>query len=122
MTEQEIFDKSVAGLASQDFDKCLPNPEDSDKRCMYNGPNGRHCAIGWVIEGVQLTDRQERMSINSLFGEVQAVREMLADVNRSFIEELQSAHDSAQAPTLMKQSLTRVAKKYGLTLPDVLRD
>lgn len=112
MTEQETFDKIVAGLASQGFERST-NP--SGLRCFYRGPGGRKCAAGWLIldeaykpicEGHSVYDACELLGIQI--------------ENIDFVRMCQRFHDTALNADDLKQSLRRIASNANLTLPESL--
>lgn len=45
MLLQELFDIAIDGWASQGFECSLGNAD----RCLYRGPNGKKCPVGYLI-------------------------------------------------------------------------
>lgn len=116
---QEVFNRSVAGLASQGFQKAA---DDRDWWCYYRpiGFPTRRCAAGWLIPDAEYPGEH-----GGWFSMVSRVWGTPHHVD--LIRELQSAHDSAVASCFgtfadsMKKNLREVASKYNLELPDVLK-
>lgn len=118
MTKQEIFDKAVIGLHSQNWQRCLDTSA-TVANCRYNGPNNTHCAIGWVFP------------INSLFYEGcdaevllnESHIPMIPNTNNSarFYLSLQACHDNALNEHDMQERLCKFARCYKLRLPSVLK-
>lgn len=126
MTNQEAFDKAVAGLAAQGFKRSVGGP-DGFEQCVYRGKDGKKCALGHLIPDDLYRPRIEGMGAGNPL-----MRPLLFELGLSieFSRALQSAHDSAytidahdkqiDAPETMKAMLRRVADKFGLTKPDSL--
>lgn len=129
MTNQEMFDKAVAGLASQGFKRCTRfNKEDSlthtpsswphvGNPCMYQ-QGDRHCAWGWV--DTSLTD--EPGGVRALHERGVGLAKELSMCQLNFASDLQNAHDSSVEHTRlsMQENLRHLAENHGLTLPAVL--
>lgn len=120
MTNQEAFDKAVAGLAAQGFTRSVHLGG-----CQYRGPNGKKCALGHLIpdelydpdmEG-KLADHDRMRASLQIIG-----------IDDTLACSLQDAHDNvylsggeyADVPETMRVMLRRVADKFGLTKPEVL--
>lgn len=118
MTEQEAFDRAAAGLASQGYRQSLASSGD----CAYNGADGLHCAVGWLIEGLPLpADLNTGYSVSHLMGDgeypVTECAERLAGLPLGFLEDLQAAHDNSTTPGVMIAALRDFAERRGLRHP-----
>lgn len=129
MTEQEIFDAAVNGLAKQGFERSVGTHNNG--ACAYRGEFGMKCAIGHVLsdedlqtkngsyEGTlrELPERaKHRLGIEVLDTEV------LDTPRFNFLCQLQMAHDGAvDTPTYMKKELQWFAAKHNLTIPEALK-
>ncbi len=115
MTKQEMFDKAVKGLASQDFERCRTG---TNSGCAYANEDGtKHCAWGWVDTQLASDDgrffsrlRREGVGIAATLGEEEA----------KFAGLLQNAHDHSTTPSAMKWELRSLAKEHHLTIPEEL--
>lgn len=119
MTNQEIFDKSVAGLASQGFERAYTE----GVGCKYRDYDGRKCAIGWLIPDDKYNAGLEGCAASTGTPRAAELRASagLVDVNPDFIRALQRAHDEGRTPKIMREYLIEVARSFKLRLPDVLR-
>lgn len=111
-TRQEIFDIAYRGLASQGFERsAIPNGH-----CLYFGPDGRRCAIGWNLP--------DNLPSGSVDGVGYGLYDAMADADISedefdFAEALQAAHDDASNTEDMKARMAMFAAHYNLTIPEV---
>lgn len=116
MTEQEIFNAAVRGLASQGFERCVAE----NGNCVYNGPDGRHCALGWVVPE---EDRHLLIEGTSPYhlsvGLISTVRGN-DDISLNFLASLQQAHDKAANAEKVKQNLRNFGREHDLELPEEL--
>lgn len=126
MTEQEAYDTAVRGLASQGFAVSGHQHPDYDPdegyrvQCLYTSEVG-HCAVGWLIPDIVLTEFQNGTSVAGLRGNNDAVAERLAGLSEQFLDHLQQCHDYGETPSEMRFRLYKFAQRYGLTIPEVLR-
>ena len=117
MTNQEILNKAVKGLASQGFERSMW--PDGKPGCAYHGDKGRKCAVGWLIPDEKYEARIEGRGVYD-------VRLLLGlsefnDDQVPFLEQLQLAHDRAPLPETMKMYLSAVCARYELTVPEELK-
>lgn len=112
MTEQDVFDKVVHGLASQDFERCV----DEMGLCVYTNEKGQHCAAGWVFieyPEARVEEGEPSMRVinnNSVLAELVPFSSML--------RELQIIHDSYSDPAHLKECLQTYASEHSLTWPE----
>lgn len=110
-TRQEVFDRAYIGLASQGFERSYEGVS-----CLYRGPHGRRCAIGWNI-----SDERYGTDLEGLCADDEPVLRA-AGINRrsaGFAALLQASHDRADSPSHMRDLLEDVAERYHLTIPKV---
>lgn len=119
MTKQELqklFNKAVKGLASQKFRRSYRDGEG----CLYRGPRGKRCAIGWLIPDSRYSEGLENKTAN-----VPAVRRAALGTPRRErvgfkLRDLQTCHDIAATPSGMRQLLRDFAERNGLKIPKEL--
>lgn len=110
MTNQEIFDKAVLGLRSQEFQCCERNGV-----CIYDDGQGRRCAWGHVDESLT---HLSRGTVCELHAAGVGVAATLTTEQVDFGMALQIAHDRSQNPTEMEERLRALATQYNLTFPE----
>lgn len=131
---QRWFNKAVAGLAAQGFERSISN----GALCMYRGENGRKCGIGQLIPNSSYDPSMEAKAVNLAFSFVEyegpevdggmlALFLALADIgvevmDDGFLSALQSAHDRGRNPALMRGNLAYVAARFRLRAPKVLAE
>jgi hypothetical protein len=110
VTEQEMFDRAVRGLAAQNWRRCV----DDNNNCVYLNEEGERCAWGHVdpslknISGTVLHLNKEGIGLAAT----------LTASQLRFATELQQAHDSSISGTGMEDRLRRLAKQYSLVWPE----
>jgi len=122
MNAQEAFDTAVRGLASQGFRRSVASDGES---CMYNGPDGRHCALGWLIVDVEIDKGDNSAPSGSIMINYPEVRKKFEGINDPmlFVRTLQTCHDSAyikqlgasvDKPSAMVENLRAFASRDNL--------
>lgn len=109
MNRQEIFDKAVAGLRSQKFEKSMIGAS-----CAYRGINGQRCAIGWLIDNADYNEDLEGLSINDPRVQKMANVHPQNQRDEAFLGKLQLTHDTNSQPLNMKRNLEGLALMYDL--------
>lgn len=127
---QSILDKVVSNLRRQG----RVSVNDWDYSCMYRGPNGLKCAAGWLLPDCRYSPKHEKTSVLSHQSDIEndqlPIRAEFEAMGYSqeelrFVRRLQRIHDRAKAlqgATLMEfweRRWARLAKLYGLTLPEM---
>jgi hypothetical protein len=125
-TQQEIFDVVATHLLKQNA------PSKGDKGlCMYRGPNGKKCAVGYLIPDSHYDPNMESMPIYSSII-VEALRANGIDVTGGKIDHYglnqtgnllrstQITHDTHPV-RYWGRELTAIANQYGLD-PKVILD
>jgi hypothetical protein len=108
--KQDFFNRAVAGLASQGFERAI-----SDGNCAYRGENGRKCAIGHLMPDGLYEPRFENKRAEP-FGAVG-----IGSVDFQWACELQRTHDLGTDPEHMREHLRYFAVDHELEIPEVLR-
>lgn len=112
MTNQEMFDKAVRGLRSQDFERSMKHG--SERHCVYDDGAGKHCAWGWVDE------ESWCYSTTGIHGiETALVKQLSMEGRLNFAAELQACHDRARTPEQMETNLRNFAFNQKLSFPEV---
>jgi hypothetical protein len=124
LTNQEMLDRAVRGLRSQKFERSM-----TSGKCSYMGPDGRHCAWGWVDpstwslpEYTSATRDGEVTSSSTMFDLRRAKHGLaarLSDNQYNFAVQLQDAHDGGTNPRAMVDRLRDLSEKFGLTYPEI---
>jgi hypothetical protein len=107
MTDQEIFDKVVTHLLTQ-------NARSTDgRKCLYRGPNGNKCAAGCLIDDEHYNPSLENKSALSADVEVALLSSGIPAGALSLVGSLQSIHDVYPA-SVYSDRLGRLASERGL--------
>lgn len=59
LTALEVLLKAARGMLKQGYQSELPNGE-----CAYNGPNGAHCPVGFLIDPSQYREEFEGHAVD----------------------------------------------------------
>lgn len=113
MTNQEMFDKAVAGLASQGFAQCATG----DGTCVYDDGTGRRCAWGWVDPATKGHDG----IVRDLHLKGIGIAASLSEEQLTFASDLQGAHDGIGTRGMIRR-LRNLAETYSLIIPAVLTE
>lgn len=110
MTLQELFNLAYIGLSKQGFEQSISEPQ----TCVYRGPNGYKCAIGFAIpDEVYHPDMDEGLKLEIVLGEINF------EGNNDDARELQSCHDDCDVPEDMDRALKDFAWRHYLSIPQV---
>lgn len=124
LTEQEAFNKSVAGLASQGFTKSFSMVEGykygEAASCLYRNGDKR-CAIGWLITDEEYLVEFEGYGVDHILSESYELKS-IRDLDERFLERLQMCHDESESPEDMKKRLRAFAGAHNLELPKELAE
>jgi hypothetical protein len=114
MTQQEAFDKVVINLRRQD------KPSIDDKgHCLFRGPNGTKCAVGWLIPDEEYKPEFDVDGMNKW-------PPYFNGLTREFLIDIQKAHDTAAAlqyyknlsfTGVLEDQFRYIAAVYTLTIP-----
>lgn len=115
MTLQEQFDTAVAGLLKQNC-KSQRITTFETKRCVYRGPNGTKCAVGFLIPD-ELYDPAMDHDM-PLADVIQYLRIKNVELDKQLCHHLQAVHDGHE-PTQWHNMLISVAIIFELN-PNVI--
>jgi len=114
---QEMFDKSVKGLASQNFSKSMAEHE-GGMGCAYQSSGAsKRCAVGHLMsdEQLELVERSlDRYAGSSGLRYVGFECEDPRANTLYFLSRLQRAHDDSQTRVGMVAALSEVAAEFRL--------
>lgn len=120
MTPQEIFNKSYLTVVEQGRPSV-----NKEGMCAYRGKGGRKCAIGHLIDDATAKrwDKYETAGIHDVSRKARIKPDWL-DSNLALLVSIQRAHDIAfwKGEGFLeeyKQSMSYIAKKYRLTVPEL---
>lgn len=124
MTRQQIFNKSCAGLASQDFLVSFT----SGGFCVYRGSRKRRCAIGHLIDDKTARKWDKVGNITRIASQhPEEFKSIFGGVSIRFLCRLQDCHDlaayagcSSEQSESMKHNLVMFAKRHKLKVPAYL--
>lgn len=128
-TRQQYFDFVCTKLLEQGK-PCV----DEDGSCVYNGPNGMHCGIGWTTIGERVLEGENVMDLlrgspaleeNEIFHGKRlcpSANNVVIKNNERFLMDLQAAHDrtareltsTASFPCYFREVALEVAVHFDL--------
>lgn len=118
LTRQDVFNRVWDHFITQDqpFSK-----DGTGDTCKYRGQHGAKCAFGIFIPDDKYTKNFEGNTVTSLYDMCQtmddvSIFEQFDFDDLSFLNELQSCHDTSENKDAMVRRLRDVAVKYGLTV------
>lgn len=114
MNRQEIFDKAVAGLRSQGFEKSMDHGT-----CSYRADDGKKCAIGWLIKDENYDSTIEGRGANSSEVIEMTRLDPVDEKDELFLAELQQMHDYSKSPENMRERLHMFAGWYNLNRKEI---
>lgn len=115
MTRQQMFNTAYHGLAAQGFTQSMrPDGEG----CAYRGQDGKRCALGYLIpDNVYNPEWDGPDGTSAYFLAEYDTTNVICRANQQFLVQLQTVHDCAPSPDVMKERLADFAKEHGLTIP-----
>jgi hypothetical protein len=129
--KQELFNIAWNGIKSQGFQQSVLRNEDGTVKghnegprfvasCAYRDPQGRKCAVGWMIPDEKYDPKLENRLASSR--EVCEAAGLNADYyagESHFARQLQMAHDMVESstPEGMEKNLRAFALGYALDIP-----
>ena len=93
-------------------------------KCIYLNSSGAMCAVGCLIQGIELTPDQNQSSVRDLYIDNLAVQALFKEVDLDLLEEMQSLHDNAgyydrTGFTVSGETkLNQIATGYHLNVPE----
>lgn len=114
MNHQEAFDIALNGILSQGGPSQRGGTGARNTHCLYRGPEGRKCAIGWLIPDDEYQVHFEEGSL----GDVYEACPSLDGLDDDILDRIQRAHDNAAIDAGRGQPQTDMAifKENFLTL------
>jgi hypothetical protein len=116
MTEQQVFNKAVTGVLGQGEPSIT---DDESSACVYRGPRGLKCAVGFLIKDREYCSQMEEVPVMDVIGMVPSLKKRLRD-HVSLLDSIQRAHDAASVNydflTHFCGRVVNVANKYNLKL------
>ena len=115
MNKQEAFDRAWHGIIKQG----CASWDDEEEICKYNGPDGTHCAVGWLVDDPSVLTPVEGHAVRAA---TQVLREL--GLPTKFLIELQRAHDLAAEGASnhfiprFKGNMRKLAAEHELTVPE----
>ncbi len=128
--KQELFNIAWNGIKSQGFQQSVLRNEDGSPKvipggdgaasCAYRDPQGRKCAVGWMIPDENYHPGLENKLASS--PEVCKAADLVGgewDEEPNFARHLQTVHDSSasRTPEGMERNLREFALNHGLDIP-----
>jgi hypothetical protein len=102
MTEQDLFDHSARCLLVQDR-PCI----NVEGICDYSGPDGGHCAIGWLIPEILQNECRSGGGLETLCNHLSTREDddpkrlrWVLESHEHLFSAMQDAHDNAQGSIL----------------------
>jgi hypothetical protein len=114
LTNQEVFDKVAEYLLNQK-ERSVRQSTYAEV-CLYRGPNGNKCAIGFLIPDELATadlDGNADSDVSGIMRDFPQIKEFFEGVDEELLSGLQHTHDHT-AMRSRRQKLAYVAEKHGL--------
>jgi len=108
--QQELFNKAWLGMKSQGWQKSA-----SGGTCWYRSPDGKRCAVGWLIPDDKYEQWFEGHGVISEITE--AIGCSATDDSRYWLERLQSLHDDEFSQSSREVRFRLFARDEDLTIP-----
>lgn len=119
ITKQEMFTRSVTGLRSQGFNRCLsPATLAGPGEPVYNNGQGQRCAWGWVDESISPDPKNNGYYVAGLMGDGVGLAAHLDLTTLNLARQLQWCHDDSPTPATMERRLRQVGEREGLLWPE----
>lgn len=111
MNNQEFFDKTMEHLRKQGV------PSARGASCLYRGPEGTRCAIGFHIPDDMYNLRMEGVGVSNLLQNYPELRSLFESVTPGLLSEMQTLHDVWLEPDVkhMGGRAKAIASEYVLT-------
>ncbi len=121
LTEQELFNQAVEGLATQNWERSIDPEDEYDDLCAYNDGAGSHCALGWIDPNIPESAIPGSKMFDDYLGKDSHDRSEDYDNRISFLRGLQDCHDVNEKPSEMVENLASFAEKKELSFPNCLQ-
>lgn len=132
-TRQELFTNAYLGFASQGWRRSV---EETSYGCVYRGPDGSRCAIGWNIDDADYDPAMENCSVYCptqegwtadaiIKSKAIALVAGVQEADWAFAADLQKIHDQCGADhpafeeRYLKTAMEEFAIAHNLAIPDL---
>lgn len=109
MTKQEMFDKAVRGLRSQQWQVCV-----DDAGCSYDNGRNEHCAWGWVDEA---TWGKTGTVMSMRKGNIGIAPKLSPDA-LNFAMKMQRTHDCSASGSMLEDTFRALGNTHDLVWPE----
>lgn len=111
MNNQEIFDNAARGLMKQRVQSKIQD----GKQCLYRGPGGRKCGIGFSIPDVVYVPEMDTTSLGYSLSDILQLIDFQGDEDLVF--DIRDAHDNDLAGgfDLWHAKMLEIAKLWNLS-------
>ena len=115
MNNQEFFDKTMEHLRKQGVQS-----RGEASCCLYRGPEGTRCAIGFHIPDEMYKWGMEGKCVGNLLGHYPELRHLFKGVTPGLLSEMQTLHDEwlERSVKHMEGRAKAIALEYALTYKD----
>ena len=114
MNNQEFFDKTLAHLKQQGV------PSARGASCLYRGPEGTRCAIGFHIPDDMYNLRMEGAGVSNLLQNYPELRHLFKGVSDELMIELQGLHDNYLGTSYFEERVEKIAARYHLAYKETV--
>ena len=108
MNNQEFFDKTLAHLKQQGVRSV------GGARCLYRGPDGTKCAIGFHIPDELYESEMEGKGVGNLIVHYPELKPLFKGVSEGLMIEFHGLHDSDLGTSYFEGMVEKIANKYKL--------
>ena len=109
MNNQEFFDKTLAHLKQQGVRSA------GGAKCLYRGPNGTSCAIGFHIPDELYKPEMEGRGVGNLLVHHPELKPLFKGVSDGLMAKFQVLHDNDLGTPYFEGQAERIAARYHLT-------
>lgn len=114
MTRQEMLNKMVAGMESQNWERSTTA---DGTKCVYRGENGRKCAVGHLIPDSKYAPAMDMSYGDTSILGIYKDYGLFDHDTAEFLIDFQTAHDEPYSTDERRSEFKRIAKAYGLEWP-----
>ena len=108
MNNQEFFDKTLAHLKQQGVRSA------QGASCLYRGPDGTKCAIGFHIPDELYESEMEGKGVGNLLVHYPELKPLFEGVSDGLMIELQGLHDNDLGTSYFEGMVEKIASRYKL--------
>lgn len=126
--KRAAFMGAYRGLRSQGWERSVDDLAEANQFspysiCRYDGSNGRHCAVGWLLKtrGVRNSKPMFQICEDDLAAPLRswfkASDESIKDAFAGYLLYLQNAHDAGLTPAQMANNFEQIQEEHGWPVP-----